>query len=75
MVTTEHSPEGLYDDPHLHVWLGGNFWYGRVPDLTEQGLPPPIYPNEMANALSSRFGGYSPLLVQKHREPAVAGFC
>jgi Di-haem cytochrome c peroxidase len=43
------SPEGPFYDPHLQVWLGGNFWDGRVPDLSKQGLQPPINPNEMAN--------------------------
>ena len=43
------SPEGPYYDPGLRTWLGGNFWDGRVPDLAEQGLQPPINPNEMAN--------------------------
>ena len=63
------SPEGPYYDPHQQVWLGGNFWNGRVPDLTKQALQPPINPNEMANTPEGPYpptiGGYSPLLVQK----------
>src|ERR1700675_557767 len=63
------SPEGPYYDPHLQVWLGGNFWDGRVPDVAKQGLQPPINPNEMANTPEGPYppalGGYSPLLVQK----------
>src|SRR6195256_6019034 len=63
------SPEGPSFDPHLKVWLGGNFWDGRVPDLAKQGLQPPINPNEMANTPEGPYtpanGGYSPLLVQK----------
>ncbi len=63
------SPEGPYYDSGLRTWLGGNFWDGRVPDLTKQGLQPPINPNEMANTPEGPYtpanGGYSPLLVQK----------
>jgi cytochrome c peroxidase len=63
------SPEGPYYDPHQQVWLGGNFWNGRVPDLAKQALQPPINPNEMANTPEGPYpptiGGYSPLLVQK----------
>ena len=63
------SPEGPYYDPHLQVWLGGNFWDGRVPDVAKQGLQPPINPNEMANDPEGPYppasGGYSLLLVQK----------
>src|SRR5258708_32147974 len=63
------SPEGPYYDRGLRTWLGGNFWDGRVPDLAEQGLQPPINPNEMANTPEGPYppamGGYSPLLVQK----------
>ena len=50
VISTPRSvPEGPYYDPHLQVWLGGNFWDGRVPDVAKQGLQPPINPNEMAN--------------------------
>src|SRR5258708_3773678 len=63
------SPEGPYYDPQLKVWLGGNFWDGRVPDLAKQGLQPPINQNEMANIPEGPYpplaGGYSPLLVKK----------
>jgi cytochrome c peroxidase len=63
------SPEGPYYDTDLQIWLGGNFWDGRVPDLAKQGLQPPINPNEMANAAEGPYpptsGGYSPLLVRK----------
>jgi cytochrome c peroxidase len=63
------SPEGPYYDAHQQVWLGGNFWNGRVPDLAKQALQPPINPNEMANTPEGPYpptiGGYSPLLVQK----------
>jgi cytochrome c peroxidase len=63
------SPEGPYYDPALRTWLGGNFWDGRVSDLSKQGLQPPINPNEMANTPEGPYtpanGGYSPLLVQK----------
>src|ERR1700726_1562602 len=63
------SPEGPYYDPGLHTWLGGNFWDGRVADVTKQALQPPLNPNEMANTPEGPYtpanGGYSPLLVQK----------
>ena len=63
------SPEGPYYDSDLQVWLGGNFWDGRVPDLARQGLQPPINPNEMANTPEGPYppvsGGYPPLLVRK----------
>ena len=63
------SPEGPYYDPHLQVWLGGNFWDGRVADVAKQALGPPINPNEMANDPAGPYppalGGYPPLLVQK----------
>jgi cytochrome c peroxidase len=63
------SPVGPYYDPGLKTWLGGGFWNGRVADLTEQALQPPINPNEMANTPEGPYppakGGYSPLLVQK----------
>ena len=63
------SPEGPYFDPGLHTWLGGNFWDGRVADVTKQALQPPLNPNEMANTPEGPYppaiGGYSPLLVQK----------
>src|ERR1700757_3690382 len=63
------SPVGPYYDPDLKTWLGGGFWNGRVADLTEQALQPPINPNEMANTPEGPYppakGGYSPLLVQK----------
>lgn len=63
------SPEGPYYDTELQVWLGGNFWDGRVPDLAKQGLQPPINPNEMANTPEGPYppvlGGYSALLVAK----------
>jgi cytochrome c peroxidase len=63
------SPSGPYFDNHLKVWLGGNFWDGRVPDLTKQGLQPPLNPNEMANTPEGPYppaaGGFSPLIVKK----------
>ena len=72
------SPYGPYFDSNLLVWIGGNFWDGRVVDLVGQAQQPPINPVEMANTplpgTSSPpgatgyppvFGGYSPLLAEK----------
>lgn len=63
------SPKGPYYDSRLQTWLGGDFWDGRVPDLSKQALQPPINPNEMANIPVGPYppiaGGYPPLLVSK----------
>jgi cytochrome c peroxidase len=52
------------------VYIGGNFWDGRVTDTFTQAMQPPINPNEMANTPTNgifppTFGGFSALLAQK----------
>jgi len=64
------SPIGPTFDAALGVWLGGNFWDGRVTDLAGQAEQPPLNPNEMANIPTNGIfpplvGGFSALLVQK----------
>ena len=65
------SPYGPYFDNNLGVWIGGNFWDGRVVDLVGQAQQPPINPVEMANTPTPTgdyppvFGGYSALLAEK----------
>ena len=54
----------------MGVYLGGNFWDGRMPDEAHQALQPFIDANEMANLSSNGIqdpvaGGYSALVVQK----------
>ena len=62
-------PVGPVFNASLGVWLGGDFWDGRVPDLSTQAQEPPINANEMANtsvgAYPPMHGGYSPLLAEK----------
>jgi hypothetical protein len=36
------------------VWVGGDFWDGRVPDLSGQAKQPPLNPNEMNNTPGDR---------------------
>jgi cytochrome c peroxidase len=63
------SPVGPVFNATLAVWLGGDFWDGRGPDLSGQAQQPPINPNEMANTPVGPFpplqGGFSPLLAEK----------
>ena len=64
------SPYGPYFDSNLGVWIGGNFWDGRVVDLVGQAQQPPINPVEMANTPTNGvyppvFGGYWALLAEK----------
>jgi cytochrome c peroxidase len=42
-------PVGPVFRASLGVYIGGDFWDGRVPDLSGQAKQPPINPNEMAN--------------------------
>jgi cytochrome c peroxidase len=62
-------PTGPVFYPVKGVWIGGDFWDGRVPDLSGQARQPFVNPNEMANTpvgpLPPVAGGYSPLVVQK----------
>ena len=44
------SPVGPYFDAEFAMaWVGGNFWDGRVPDLSTQAKQPFINPDEMNN--------------------------
>jgi cytochrome c peroxidase len=62
-------PVGPAFNANLGVWIGGDFWDGRVPDLSGQAKQPPINANEMANFPVGPFpplqGGFSPLLAEK----------
>jgi cytochrome c peroxidase len=69
-VYAAFCPIGPYFDNNAGVWIGGQFWDGRVPDLAAQSLQPPINPNEMANTPTNGIyppvaGGYSELVAQK----------
>jgi cytochrome c peroxidase len=63
------SPVGPVFMANLGVWIGGDFWDGRVPDLSGQAKQPPLNPNEMNNFPVGPFpplqGGFSPLLAEK----------
>ena len=65
------SPVGPYFDAEFAIaWVGGNFWDGRVPDLSTQAQQPLINPDEMNNTPTNGvypppFGGYSALVVSK----------
>ena len=53
------SPMGPYfDDEFAMAWVGGNFWDGRVPDLSTQARQPFINPDEMNNTPTN--GTYPP---------------
>ena len=75
------SPYGPYFDNNLGVWIGGNFWDGRVVDLVGQAQQPPINPVEMANTPTPTgdyppvFGGYSALLAEKLQTQALHPRC
>ena len=66
------SPVGPFFDADLAVWIGGDFWDGRVPDLSGQAKQPPLNPNEMNNTPVGPFppvqGGFSPLLAEKLKD-------
>jgi cytochrome c peroxidase len=69
-VYAAFCPIGPYFDTNAGVYIGGDFWDGRVPDLATQALQPPINPNEMANTATNGVypplaGGYSALVAQK----------
>jgi cytochrome c peroxidase len=57
-VYTAFCPVGPVFNANLGVWIGGDFWDGRVPDLSGQAKQPPINPNEMNN---TPVGPYPPL--------------
>src|ERR1700736_6837123 len=68
-VYAAFAPVGPVFNPIKGVYIGGDFWDGRVPDLSGQAKQPPINPNEMANTPVGPYpplqGGYSPLLAEK----------
>jgi cytochrome c peroxidase len=68
-VYAAFCPVGPVFRASLGVYIGGDFWDGRVPDLSGQAKQPPINPNEMANTPIGPYpplqGGYSPLLAEK----------
>jgi cytochrome c peroxidase len=69
-AATAFCPIGPAYYPDLGVYVGGDFWDGRVPDEAHQALQPPIDANEMGNLSSNGVqdpvaGGYSALFVQK----------
>jgi cytochrome c peroxidase len=49
LVYAAFCPVGPVFNASLGVWIGGDFWDGRVPDLSTQAQQPPINANEMAN--------------------------
>jgi cytochrome c peroxidase len=69
LVYAAFCPVGPVFNARLRVWIGGDFWDGRVPDLSTQAQQPPINANEMANTPVGSYpplqGGYSPLLAEK----------
>jgi cytochrome c peroxidase len=68
-VYAAFAPVGPVFNANLGVWIGGDFWDGRVPDLSGQAKQPPINPNEMNNTPVGPFpplqGGFSQLLAEK----------
>jgi hypothetical protein len=68
-VYAAFAPVGPVFNANLGVWIGGDFWDGRVPDLSTQAEGPPINPNEMNNTPEGPFpplaGGFSPLVAEK----------
>jgi len=72
------SPTGPYYDAEFALaWVGGNFWDGRVPDLSTQARQPFVNPDEMNNTPTNGIypppaGGYSALVVQKVQNSAYA---
>jgi cytochrome c peroxidase len=68
-VYAAFCPVGPAFNANAGVWIGGDFWDGRVPDLSGQAKMPPINPNEMNNTPVGPYpplqGGYSPLLAEK----------
>ncbi len=65
------SPEGpYYDADFAMAYVGGDFWDGRVPDLTFQGTEPFINPDEMNNPPTNGvypppLGGFSARVARK----------
>ena len=65
------SPVGpFFDNVFAQAWVGGDFWDGRVPDLTTQAMQPFINPDEMNNTPTNGIfppvqGGFSALVAMK----------
>jgi cytochrome c peroxidase len=65
------SPEGPYfDNVFAMAYVGGDFWDGRVVDLTGQAMMPFLAANEMNNTPTNGIyppvqGGYSALVAMK----------
>jgi cytochrome c peroxidase len=74
------SPVGpFFDAVFANAWVGGNFWDGRVPDLSTQARQPFVNPNEMANIPDNGIfpppaGGFSGLVVSKVQAKYSAQF-
>jgi cytochrome c peroxidase len=73
------SPVGpFFDAVFANAWVGGNFWDGRVPDLSTQAQQPFINPDEMNNTPTGpfppTFGGFSALVVSKVQAKYEAQF-
>jgi cytochrome c peroxidase len=73
------SPVGpFFDAEFAMAWVGGNFWDGRVPDLSTQAQQPFINPDEMNNTPTGPFppvfGGFSALVVSKVQAKYSAQF-
>jgi len=74
------SPVGPFFDAAAEVWIGGDFWDGRVPDLSGQAKQPPLNPNEMNN---TPVGPFPPFREGFHRfslrssrtGPILISFC
>ncbi len=67
----------LHYDEKEEVWVGGNFWDGRVNNLVEQAKQPFLNPLEMANpdeaavVASLRKAAYAPLFRKVFGEDAL----
>ncbi len=72
------SPVGpYYDATFAQAYVGGDFWDGRVPDLSGQARQPFVDPNEMANIPTNGIypppsGGYSLRVVEQVRKAPYA---
>jgi cytochrome c peroxidase len=64
------SPPGPYYDPNLTAYAGGQFWDGRVINLTQQAQKPFFNPNEMDDIVHNVAD--SGLLAQKIQSGANA---
>jgi cytochrome c peroxidase len=58
-----NPPGPPHFDPTISLYIGGQFWDGRAPDLTEQAKAPFLNPNEMNNLTHN--AGDPSLVVQR----------